>query len=43
LDAAFFQRGILRLLTARRCDYAIKVGYWSWLPLKRNHSRFPVW
>jgi hypothetical protein len=35
MDAAFFQRDILRLLTARRCDYAIKVGYWSWLPLKR--------
>jgi hypothetical protein len=31
---AFFQRGILHLLTARDCGYAIKVGYWSWLPLK---------
>ncbi len=34
MDAAFFQRGILRLLAARDCGYAIKVGYWSWLPLK---------
>ena len=34
MDAAFFQRGILHLLTARDCGYAIKVGYWSWLPLK---------
>ncbi len=34
MDAAFFQRGILQLLTARDCGYAIKVGYWSWLPLK---------
>jgi hypothetical protein len=32
MDAAFFQRGILHLLTARDCGYAIKVGYWSWLP-----------
>ncbi len=32
---AFFQRDIFRLLTARRCAYAIKVGYWSWLPLKQ--------
>jgi DDE family transposase len=34
MDAAFFQRGILHLLTARDCGYVIKVGYWSWLPLK---------
>src|SRR5881628_896763 len=34
MDAAFFQRGILQLLAARECGYAIKVGYWSWLPLK---------
>ena len=34
MDAAFFQRGILQLLTAQACGYAIKVGYWSWLPLK---------
>jgi hypothetical protein len=35
MDAAFFQREILRLLARRRCAYAIKVGYWSWLPLKQ--------
>jgi hypothetical protein len=29
MDAAFFQQGIFRLLTARECFYAIKVGYWS--------------
>jgi DDE family transposase len=27
MDAAFFQRDVLRLLTARGCGYAIKVGY----------------
>jgi hypothetical protein len=35
MDAAFFQQGIFRLLTARACFYAIKVGYWNWLPLKQ--------
>ncbi len=35
MDAAFFQRDVLRLLTARGCAFAIKVGYWSWLPLKQ--------
>ena len=30
MDAAFFQRDVLRLLAARDCAYAIKVGYWSW-------------
>src|SRR5437870_8639593 len=35
MDAAFFQRDVLRLLAARDCAYAIKVGYWSWLPLKQ--------
>jgi Transposase DDE domain group 1 len=35
MDAAFFQRDVLRLLAARGCGYAIKVGYWSWLPLKQ--------
>src|SRR5882724_910695 len=32
MDAAFFQRDVLRLLAARGCAYAIKVGYWNWLP-----------
>jgi hypothetical protein len=35
MDAAFFQREVLRLLAARGGAYAIKVGYWSWLPLKQ--------
>ena len=35
MDAAFFQRDVLRLLAARGRPYAIKVGYWSWLPLKQ--------
>jgi hypothetical protein len=34
MAAAFFQRGILQLLVARERGFAIKVGYWSWLPLK---------
>src|SRR5258705_1755783 len=34
MDAAFFQPDVLRLLAARGCAYAIKVGYWNWLPLK---------
>jgi hypothetical protein len=33
MDAAFFQRDVLRLLATRGCAYAIKVGYWSlWVP-----------
>ena len=35
MDAAFFQHDVLRLLAARGSAYAIKVGYWSWLPLKQ--------
>ncbi len=35
MDAAFCQRDVFRLLTARGCAYAIKVGYWGWLPLKQ--------
>jgi hypothetical protein len=35
MDAAFFQPAVLRLLAARGCAYAIKVGYWSGLPLKQ--------
>ena len=43
MDAAFFQRGILRLLTARDCGFAIKVGYWSWLPLKQVAAACQRW
>ena len=35
MDAAFCQPEIFRLLGARGCSYAIKVGYWHWLPLKQ--------
>src|SRR5258706_300194 len=35
MDAAFCQRAVFRLLAARGCAYAIKVGYWHWLPLKQ--------
>ena len=43
MDAAFFQRDILRLLAARRCASAIKVGYWSWLPLKQLAAERRDW
>jgi len=43
MDAAFFQREVLRLLAARGCAYAIKVGYWSWLPLKQLAAERRHW
>ena len=43
MDAAFFQRDVLRLLAARGCAYAIKVGYWSWLPLKQLAAERRHW
>lgn len=43
MDAAFFQREILNLLARRRCAYAIKVGYWSWLPLKQLAAEARTW
>jgi hypothetical protein len=43
MDAAFFQQAIFRLLTAQACGYAIKVGYWSWLPLKQVAAACPRW
>jgi hypothetical protein len=43
MDAAFFQRDVLRLLAARGCSYAIKVGYWSWLPLKQLAAERERW
>ncbi len=43
MDAAFFQPDVLRLLAARRCAYAIKVGYWSWLPLKQLAAERRQW
>ena len=35
MDAAFFQRDILKLLQRLGVGYAIKVGFWQWLPLKQ--------
>jgi len=43
MDAAFFQRNVLRLLAARGCAYAIKVGYWHWLPLKHLAAERQQW
>jgi hypothetical protein len=43
MDAAFFQPDVFRLLTARGCAYAIKVGYWSWLPLKQLAAERRDW
>ena len=43
MDAAFFQRDVLRLLAARGCAYAIKVGYWNWLPLKQLAAERRHW
>ena len=34
MDAAFFQRKILRLLNLTGTDYAIKMGFFPWLDLK---------
>jgi len=43
MDAAFFQRDILRLLAVRGGAYAIKVGYWHWLPLKQLAAERERW
>src|SRR4029450_5114715 len=43
MDAAFFQQNVFRLLARRGCGYAIKVGYWSWLPLKRLAAETRHW
>jgi Transposase DDE domain group 1 len=43
MDAAFFQAEVLRLFAARDCGYAIKVGYWSWLPLKQLAAERRHW
>jgi hypothetical protein len=43
MDAAFFQRDVLRLLAARGCAYAITAGYWHWLPLKQLAAERARW
>jgi DDE family transposase len=43
MDAAFFQRGIIRLLRREGCEYAIKVPFCSWVglrPLVAAHKRW---
>jgi hypothetical protein len=39
VDAAFFQRGILQLLTAWDCEHATKVGYWRSCHSRRSRTR----
>lgn len=43
LDAAFFQREILRLLEREKVGYAIKAGFWQWLPLKELVAKRRRW
>jgi hypothetical protein len=43
MDAAFCQPDVFRLLAARDCGYAIKVGYWHWLPLKQLAAARQRW
>ena len=43
MDAAFFQQEILRLLAREGCEYAIKVGFWTWLDLKARVATQAHW
>ncbi len=43
MDAAFFQREILTLLAREGCDYAIKVGFWTWVGLKERVAAQRRW
>src|SRR5499426_4918213 len=43
MDAAFCQPELFRLLAARGCAYAIKVGFWHWLPLKQLAAERQRW
>src|SRR5260370_7043905 len=43
MDAAFGQGEVFRLVAARGCTYAVKVGYWSWLPLKQLAAARQRW
>jgi hypothetical protein len=43
MDAAFCQPHVFRLLAARGCAYAIKVGYWHWVPLKQLAAERQRW
>ncbi len=43
MDAAFFQRELLTLLTREGCEYAIKVGFWHWTGLKALVAAQRIW
>ena len=43
MDAAFFQANLLKQLARLGCGYAIKVGYWSWRPLKQLAAERQRW
>lgn len=43
MDAAFFQQEILALLAREGCEYAIKVGFWTWLDLKARVAAQTRW
>lgn len=43
MDAAFFQRDLLTLLTRAGCEYAIKVGFWQWTGLKARVAAQRTW
>ena len=43
MDAAFFQQEILALLAREGCEYAIKVGFWTWLDLKARGAAQTRW
>lgn len=43
MDAAFFQQDILKLLQRLSVGYAIKVGFWQWLPLKQLVAQRRRW
>ncbi len=43
LDAAFFQREVLTLLARQGCEYAMKVGFWTWVGLKERVAARRAW
>ncbi len=43
MDAAFFLEPVLRLLRARKADFAIKVPFWKWLDLKGHVQSQKRW
>jgi hypothetical protein len=43
MDAAFFLEPVLRLLRARKADFAIKVPFWTWLDLRGHVQSQKRW